>query len=57
MAELHLQMIKYADELQHITAKEFCEEVCLKPSYGTEFSRMRNLTGRLKKTGLDTNKI
>ncbi|HGE6067730.1 TPA: transcription factor [Vibrio cholerae] len=57
MAELHLQMIKYADELQHITAKEFCEEVGLKPSYGTEFSKMRNLTGRLKQAGLDTNKI
>ena len=24
-AELHLQMIKYADELKHITSKEFCE--------------------------------
>ncbi|EPP19851.1 hypothetical protein L911_3705 [Vibrio fluvialis I21563] len=30
MAELHLQSIKYADELQDITAKEFCEEVGLK---------------------------
>ncbi|CEK25138.1 hypothetical protein HZS38_16480 [Xenorhabdus nematophila] len=29
MAELHLhlQMIKYADELQNITAKEFCKAV------------------------------
>ncbi|MFT6787441.1 MAG: hypothetical protein ACJAVX_000785 [Pseudoalteromonas rhizosphaerae] len=26
-AELHLQMIKFADELKHITAKEFCEEM------------------------------
>ncbi|UPW18888.1 transcription factor [Agarivorans sp. TSD2052] len=57
MAELHLQMIKYADNLQDITAKEFCEEVGLKPSYGTEFSKMRNLTGRLKQAGLGTNKI
>ncbi|MBM7038073.1 HTH-like domain-containing protein [Vibrio ulleungensis] len=57
MAELHLQMIKYADELQDITAKEFCEEVGLKPSYGTEFSKMRNLTSRLKQAGLDVDKI
>ncbi|HCH1623304.1 TPA: transcription factor [Vibrio parahaemolyticus] len=57
MAELHLQMIKYADELQDITAKEFCEEVGLRPSYGTEFSKMRNLTSRLKQAGLDVDKI
>lgn len=57
MAELHLQSIKYADELQNITAKEFCEEVGLRPSYGTEFSKMRNLTSRLKQAGLDVDKI
>ena len=51
MAELHLQMIKYAADLQAITAREFCEEVGLKPSYGTEFSKMRNLTSRLKQAG------
>lgn len=56
-AEMHLQMIKYADELQDITAKEFCEEVGLKPSYGTEFSKMRNLTSRLKLAGLDVNNL
>jgi hypothetical protein len=52
--ELHLQMIKYADELQHITAKEFCEGVGLRQSFGTEFSKMRNLTERLKAAGLNT---
>lgn len=57
MAELHLQMIKYADELKDITSKEFCEEVGLKASYGTEFSKMRNLTSRLKKAGLDVEKL
>jgi len=54
---LHLQMIKYADELKHITSKEFCEGVGLKQSLGTEFSKMRNLTIRLKAAGLDTNRI
>ncbi|MBZ0057810.1 MULTISPECIES: transcription factor [unclassified Leclercia] len=57
MAELHLQSIKYADELGNITAREFCEELGLKPSYGTEFSKMRNLTIRLKAAGLATEKI
>ncbi|RBM49289.1 transcription factor [Vibrio tarriae] len=55
--ELHLQMIKYADELKDITSKEFCEELGLRPSYGTEFSKMRNLTNRLKQAGLNVNKI
>jgi hypothetical protein len=57
MAELHLQSIKYADELSNITAREFCEELGLKPSYATEFSKMRNLTSRLKAAGLETRKI
>ncbi|MCX9560063.1 transcription factor [Vibrio cholerae] len=56
-AELHLQMIKYADELKNITAKEFCEGVGLRSSFGTEFSKMRNLTQRLKAAGLDTTKL
>ena len=56
-AELHLQMIKYADELKSITSKEFCEGVGLPASYGTEFSKMRNITERLKAAGLDINMI
>ncbi|HCR3991988.1 TPA: transcription factor [Morganella morganii] len=56
-AELHLQMIKYADELKSITAKEFCEGVGLRSSFGTEFSKMRNLTQRLKAAGLQTELI
>ncbi|WP_413113277.1 transcription factor [Thaumasiovibrio sp. DFM-14] len=55
--EMHLQMIKYADDLKTITAKEFCEGVGLKSSFGTEFSKMRNLAARLKAAGLDTNKL
>ncbi|GAB2930917.1 HTH-like domain-containing protein [Hafnia psychrotolerans] len=56
-AEMHLQMIKYADELKSITSKEFCEGVGLRSSFGTEFSKMRNLTQRLKAAGLDTAKL
>ena len=56
-AELHIQMIKYADELKSITSKEFCEGVGLPLSYGTEFSKMRNITERLKLAGLKVNMI
>ncbi len=56
-AELHLQMIKYADALKNITAREFCEAMSLNKSFGTEFSKMRNLTQRLKAAGLNTNRI
>ncbi|EPS3423466.1 HTH-like domain-containing protein [Vibrio fluvialis] len=55
--ELHIQMLKYADDLNRITAKEFCEGVGVKQSFGTEFSKMRNLIGRLKEAGLDTTKL
>lgn len=55
--ELHLQMIKYADQLKNVTSKEFCEGAGLKPSFGTEFSKMRNLTQRLKLAGLNTDLI
>ena len=55
--EMHLQMIKYADHLKNVTAKELCEGVGLKASFGTEFSKMRNLTERLKAAGLDTSKL
>jgi len=55
--EMHLQMIKYADDLTTITAKEFCEAVGLQKSFGTEFSKMRNLTTRLKLAGLKPDEI
>lgn len=55
-AEMHLQMIKYADALGNITAREFCEGVGLRESFGTEFSKMRNLTARLKQ-GESVNKL
>ncbi|WP_261817623.1 HTH-like domain-containing protein [Vibrio gallicus] len=57
MAELQIQCLKYADDLPSITAREFCETLNLKPSYGTEFSKMRNLTSRLKSAGLDVTKL
>ena len=55
--EMHLQMIKHIDSLKDITAKELYEGVGLKPGFGTEFSKMRNLTQTLKAAGLDVSKI
>jgi hypothetical protein len=56
-SELHLQMIKYADELTSISGKEFCEGLGIAQSFSSEFSKMRNLTERLKAAGLLVNRI
>ena len=41
VAELHLQTIKYADLLENVSGREFCEGLGLKPAWGTEFAKMR----------------
>lgn len=56
-AELHLQVIKHAEHLQEITAKEFCAGVGIAPSYGTEFAKMRKIAARLRTAGLDPARI
>jgi hypothetical protein len=56
-AELHLQVIKYADLFQSTTAKDFCVGVGLASSYGTEFAKMRKIAERLRSAGLDPAKI
>jgi hypothetical protein len=56
VAELHAQVLKYAGELQNVTGKEFCHEIGIPVSYGTEFSKMLKLASRLK-SSLDTSKI
>ena len=56
-AELHLQMVKYADELQNMTGKEFCEMLGIGSSFGVEFNKMRKIAPRLRRAGLDPNKI
>lgn len=52
VAELHLQCIKYMEELDGISGREFCEGVGLKPAWGTEFVKMRKIAPRLKQAGL-----
>lgn len=56
-AELHLQVIKYADLLQDVTAKDFCAGIGIAPSYGTEFAKMRKIGERLRAAGLDPARI
>lgn len=57
VAELHLQVIKYADLLQNVSAKEFCEIVGLTASFGTEFAKMRKIAPRLVNAGLRVERI
>ncbi|MBY0394054.1 MAG: transcription factor [Novosphingobium sp.] len=57
VAELHLQCIKYMDQLDGVSGREFCEGVGLKPAWGTEFVKMRKIAPRLKTAGLDTKLI
>ncbi len=53
-AELHIQMIKYGDELKDIKGREFCELLGVSNAYATEFNKMLNIIYRLKKAKLNT---
>ncbi|MYM00328.1 transcription factor [Novosphingobium sp. FGD1] len=57
VAELHLQVIKYADELEGMTGKEFCQAMGIGASFGTEFAKMRKISDRLRAAGLDAQRI
>lgn len=57
VAELHLQIIKYADLLKELSGKEFCEGVGIGGSFGTEFLKMRKIADRLISANLDVSKI
>ncbi|MBZ9898639.1 hypothetical protein LB545_30480 [Mesorhizobium sp. BR1-1-6] len=57
IAELHVQVIKYANVLEGLTGREFCEAVGLSPAFGTEFAKMRKIAGRLIDAGLDVDRI
>ena len=56
-AKICLQAIKYAEVLEGISGKEFCEGADLKKSYAMEFNMMRNIAPQLKKAGLDPSKL
>ncbi|MGN6534592.1 MAG: HTH-like domain-containing protein [Mesorhizobium sp.] len=57
VAEIHLQVIKFAEVLQDISGREFCEKMDLRPAWGTEFTKMKKIAGRLREAGLDPHRI
>lgn len=57
VAEIHLQAIKYAVELEKVSGREFSEELKLGNAWGTEFTKMRKIASRLREAGLDPKKI
>ena len=57
VAELHVQAIKYSEELEGVTGREFCEGLGIGPSFGTEFAKMRKLAPRLRAAGLDVDRL
>jgi len=57
VAELHLQCIKFADQLDGVSGREFAEGIGVGPAWGTEFVKMRKIVTRLKEAGLDLNRI
>lgn len=56
-AELHLQIIKYAKDLNTISGEEFCEKVGVKSSFKAEVNKMKKIADRLILAGLNVNKI
>lgn len=56
-AELHLQIIKYADQLEGTTGKDFCEFTAIPASYTSEYAKMIKIAGRLRQAGLDPDRI
>lgn len=57
VAELHLQVIKYAEFLDEVSGKEFCAKLNLGAAWGTEFTKMKKIARRLRSAGLDPKKI
>jgi hypothetical protein len=57
VAELHVQTIKYAEALEGVTGKEFCEALAIGSSFGTEFAKMRKIAPRLTAAGLDVERL
>jgi hypothetical protein len=57
VAELHLQVLKYAHLLENVSGKEFCEQLGLGGAWGTEFTKMKKISARLRAAGLNPEKI
>jgi hypothetical protein len=57
LAEMHLQLIKYADQLKHLPREDICDGIGVNQSFRTVVAKMFKITDRLKSAGLDTNRI
>jgi hypothetical protein len=57
VAELHVQVLKYAHLLDGFSGREFCEALGIGESFGTEFLKMRKIAGRLVDAGLNPDQI
>lgn len=57
VAELHVQVLKYAHLLDGLSGREFCEGLGIGESFGTEFLKMRKIAARLVDAGLDPSRI
>lgn len=57
VAELHIQVIKYAAFLGGLTGREFCAGLGIGESFGTEFTKMRKIAARLEAAGLDVARL
>ena len=57
VAELHVQVLKYAHLLEGLSGREFCEALGIGESFGTEFLKMRKIARRLVEAGLQPSLI
>ena len=52
IAMFHFQVLKNAKELEGLNAKDFCKEIGVPASYGTEFTKMISLARLMKERGV-----
>lgn len=57
VAELHVQVIKYAESFGDLTGREFCAALGIGASFGAEFTKMRKIAARLEAAGLDVDRL
>lgn len=56
-AEVCIQIIKWAPELEGLRAQEFCEGTRIPLGYIADFSKMRKISQRLVASGFDVKKL
>lgn len=56
VVELHAQILKHAAALQNVNGEDFCAQLEIPASYGTEYRKMMRLAQRLSRA-LDPTRI